>query len=57
MFEGLGSLGGYRRKRRRRRSGRRSAAQSRLGRAAKACKGKKKGAFRACVRAKMRRGR
>jgi len=30
---------------------------SKLGRAAKACKGKKKGAFRACVRKKMRKGK
>ncbi len=28
-----------------------------LGTAARACKGKKKGAFRACVKAKMRSGR
>ena len=32
-------------------------AKSKLGAAAKACKGKKKGAFRACVREKMRSGR
>lgn len=31
-------------------------ARSKLGAAAKACKGKKKGAFRACVKAKMQLG-
>lgn len=29
-------------------------ASTKLGRASKACKGKKKGAFRACVRAKLK---
>ena len=53
MFEGYGSI--HRRRRRRRKSGgRRSRSQSKLARAARACKGKKRGAFRVCVRKKMR---
>lgn len=55
MFEGFGSL--HRRRRRRRRGGRRTRQQSKLARAAKACKGKRRGAFRACIRKKLRRGR
>ena len=49
MFEGYGSP-----RRRRRRSGGRRRSQSKLARAARACKGRKKGAFRACVRKKMK---
>jgi hypothetical protein len=56
MFEGYGNLGGYgrRRKRRKSRSGGRGRSQSKLARAARACKGKRKTAFRACVRKKMK---
>jgi hypothetical protein len=41
-------------KRRKRSGGRKTAQQSKLGRAAKACKGKKGGAFRACVSKKLK---
>lgn len=55
MFEGYGEFGAHRRRRRRRRSGgRRTRQQSKLARAAKACKGRRKGAFRACVRKKLK---
>lgn len=33
---------------------RKTAAQARFARAARACKGKKKGAFRACLKKKLR---
>lgn len=36
---------------------RRMAKRSKLGAAARACKGKRKGAFRACIRKKMKTGR
>lgn len=42
------------RRRRGGRSGGRSAQQKRFSAAAKACKGRKKGAFRACMKAKLR---
>lgn len=55
MFEGYGNLGAYRKRRRRRRStGRRGRSQSKLARAARACKGKPGAKFRACVRKKMK---
>lgn len=40
------------RRRRRRFAG---AQQTRMGRAARACKGKRRGAFRACIRAHMKK--
>lgn len=42
-------------RRRRRRKGARTAQQRKLAAAAKKCKGRKKGAFRACVRAELKR--
>lgn len=38
------------------RAGRRTAAQSRMGKAAKACKGRKSAGFRACVRRHIKTG-
>ena len=49
LSRGFGAYGKAH-KRRKHRGGRRTAQQSKLGRAAKACKGRKAGAFRACVR-------
>lgn len=44
-------------RRRRRRTTRRSAQQSRFAKAARACKGRTKGKFKACMRKKLRKGR
>jgi len=45
----------HRKHRRSHRRGRRTAHQSKFGRAAKHCKGRSKGAFRACVKAFLRK--
>jgi hypothetical protein len=42
-------------RRRKKRNGGKTAQQRRFGAAAKKCKGKKAGAFRACVRAELKR--
>ena len=59
IYEGYGSgpFAGYgkRRKRRSKRSGGKAAQRARFKKAAKACRGKKIGAFLSCMRAKLRK--
>jgi len=43
------------RRRKKRKSGGRTAQQRKLAAAARKCKGRKKGAFRACVKAELKR--
>lgn len=52
MFEGYGF--GAHRRRRRRHSRRRTAQQSKLARAARACRGKSRSKFQECMRKKLR---
>jgi hypothetical protein len=57
ILEGYAGPGGGGRRRRRRkgsRSGRRSGQQGRFAAAARSCRGKRKGAFQACMRKKLK---
>ena len=58
IYEGYGSgpFAGYgKRRRKAKRSGGKAAQRARFKKAAKACRGKKIGAFRSCMRAKLRK--